>query len=411
MGKEETKTFRFEIKEFGDNGQLSGYLSTFGNIDGGGDVVERGAFRKTLQENDAFPLTWAHQAGSPASIVGAFSGREDDHGLWITGEFFDDEDSQKARRKVKQLYDRGIKIGLSIGYMAIKWVRDTIEGTPVRRLKELKLNEGALTLFPMNELALVDEIKAEWTTSFINELPDAAFAVIEPAYSGGDTEDKRARHLPHHGKNVKSPNEDSSVDLPHLRAALARMNQIRPVTDSISMSELRNKASAHLIGHAKRLEIGEWDEGEIELKPFPQEHACRLRDPEEFAEDTFRRKRDGTIFGKIKVPSTIAVIWGKLKGHAKPEDMPVPQALRFPVDDWTVETAKKWLKDNNIKYIAFEPASKTGMHSETEPPKSTQLTEPRIFSPVVEVLEQEQAAKSHLLKETIKILEEKSNRR
>ncbi|MCD6528762.1 hypothetical protein J7L06_00520 [Candidatus Bathyarchaeota archaeon] len=95
--------------------------------------------------------------------------------------------------------------------------------------------------------------EAEWTTAFINRLPDAAFAVIEPAYKRGETEDKRCRHLPHHGPDVKDPDEHSSVDLPHLRNALARMNQIKPITDSISTEELRERARRHLMRHAKAL--------------------------------------------------------------------------------------------------------------------------------------------------------------
>jgi len=93
----------------------------------------------------------------------------------------------------------------------------------------------------------------EWDTAFINDLPDAAFAVIEPAYQRGETKDKRCRHLPHHGPDVKNPNEHESVDLPHLRNALARMNQIKPVTDSISTEELRRRAREHLMRHAKAL--------------------------------------------------------------------------------------------------------------------------------------------------------------
>ncbi|HIP95822.1 MAG TPA: hypothetical protein EYH32_01260, partial [Anaerolineae bacterium] len=99
--------------------------------------------------------------------------------------------------------------------------------------------------------------KAEWTTEYINSLPDEAFAVIEPAYLEGDTEDKRARHLPHHNENVTDPDDDDTVDEPHLINALARVNQIKPITDSISAEELREKARAHLEAHAERLGIGE----------------------------------------------------------------------------------------------------------------------------------------------------------
>jgi hypothetical protein len=92
--------------------------------------------------------------------------------------------------------------------------------------------------------------------------------------------------------------------------------------------------------------------------PYPNFHSARLRNPTDFNPDTFRNTEGGTIFGHIKVPKTVQIIWGKLKGKDKEEDPPIPQALRFKIEDWEVEEAKKWLEDNNIEYILFEPAKK-----------------------------------------------------
>jgi hypothetical protein len=90
--------------------------------------------------------------------------------------------------------------------------------------------------------------------------------------------------------------------------------------------------------------------------PYPNEHAARLRDPDDFDPDSFRRTKGGKLYNSIEVPETIAIVWGKLKGKAEPEDPPLPQALRFPTKDWEADEARKWLKDNKIKYIDFEPA-------------------------------------------------------
>jgi len=92
------------------------------------------------------------------------------------------------------------------------------------------------------------------------------------------------------------------------------------------------------------------------LNPYPNEHAARLRDPGDFDPNTFRRTAGGTIYGTKTVPATISIIWGKLKTANKPADNPIPQALRFPIKNWTAAEAKKWLKDNNINFISFEPA-------------------------------------------------------
>jgi len=102
--------------------------------------------------------------------------------------------------------------------------------------------------------------------------------------------------------------------------------------------------------------------------PYPNEHSARLRDPDDFNPKTFRRVSGGTIYGKIKVPKTIDIIWGKLKGKDKPKDNPIPQALRFPTKNWTVAKAKKWLKDNNVTYEKFEPAKKEKKQSQGEAP-------------------------------------------
>ena len=104
---------------------------------------------------------------------------------------------------------------------------------------------------PTEPLGKVEE--REWDTAFINNLPDAAFAAIEPAYLRGETKDKRCRHLPHHKPNVRDPDENSTVDAPHLRNALARCGQIKPVTNSISARELRERARRHIERHAEAL--------------------------------------------------------------------------------------------------------------------------------------------------------------
>lgn len=91
---------------------------------------------------------------------------------------------------------------------------------------------------------------AKWTRKFINDLPDAAFAIIESGGKkdkDGKTEPRRLRHLPHHTDNVKSPTENSSVDLTHLRNALARAPQMK------LSGALKKRAISHLEAHAKEL--------------------------------------------------------------------------------------------------------------------------------------------------------------
>ena len=103
---------------------------------------------------------------------------------------------------------------------------------------------------------------AKWPTAYINKLPNSSFAVIEPAYLKGDTDNKNARHLPF-------KNAEGKVDLPHYRNALARVNQIKPITDSISQEELQKKAKATLNKYKhllKKEQANTENKGEIKVE-------------------------------------------------------------------------------------------------------------------------------------------------
>lgn len=78
--------------------------------------------------------------------------------------------------------------------------------------------------------------------------------------------------------------------------------------------------------------------------PYPNEHAARIIDPEKFQTNSFRRKN---------IASGIDIIIGKLKN----DNTMTIQAYRFDSEKFSVEEAKKWLKEHNIKYISFEPAA------------------------------------------------------
>jgi hypothetical protein len=76
-------------------------------------------------------------------------------------------------------------------------------------------------VFPEYELAAAEHLKAVWTARYINDLPDSAFLYVEPGGSkdaDGKTAPRSLRHFPY-------KNADGSVDLPHLRNALARIPQ------------------------------------------------------------------------------------------------------------------------------------------------------------------------------------------
>ena len=54
----EYKCFEFKVTEADssdDVGVIEGYASTFGNVDLGNDIVEKGAFKKTIKDQRGIP--------------------------------------------------------------------------------------------------------------------------------------------------------------------------------------------------------------------------------------------------------------------------------------------------------------------------------------------------------------------
>lgn len=80
--------------------------------------------------------------------------------------------------------------------------------------------------------------------------PDAAFIVEKgtPKDKDGRTL-QNGRKLPHHTKSATDPNSNSTVDLPHLRNALARVNQVK--TQYEDRTSFIKRAKSHLQAHAK----------------------------------------------------------------------------------------------------------------------------------------------------------------
>jgi hypothetical protein len=146
----ERRDFNLKIKSLDDAGTFVGLGAVYNNIDLGGDVIDPGAFSRTLSAGKSFPVLWRHDPSNPIGHAKITDSRE---GLQVAGTLMlTDPTAQKAYTFMKA----GVVKGLSIGY-------DTIQATyegDVRHLTELRLWEISCVTFPMNEQALVSGIKA-----------------------------------------------------------------------------------------------------------------------------------------------------------------------------------------------------------------------------------------------------------
>lgn len=152
------KEFAFKASDITEVGTFTGYGSVFGNVDGGGDVVEKGAFSASLErmktEERSLPMLWQHKTDEP---IGSWLGlKEDGTGLKGDGELWLDVApyARIAHRGMKA----GTVTGLSIGYIVKRETFDKKEG--VNYLHEVDLKEISPVTFPMNDLARVDAVKS-----------------------------------------------------------------------------------------------------------------------------------------------------------------------------------------------------------------------------------------------------------
>lgn len=143
--------FSVQVKEIGADGSFEGILAAYNNVDLGGDTILPGAFTKTIQEHGSeVPLLWQHDTDEPIGKLTLIDGPD---ALRVKGQLL--MDLPIAQKAYLLLKGQIIK-GLSIGYDTIK--KDVEDG--VRRLKELRLWEGSIVTFPMNQAAMVTAIKA-----------------------------------------------------------------------------------------------------------------------------------------------------------------------------------------------------------------------------------------------------------
>ena len=140
MAIRERKAVSFELESADESGEFSGYAAVFGNQDSGNDIIERGAFTKTIAENfDRIKILSQHDdcnlpIGKPLEL------REDERGLFIRGKI---SDTQKGR-DIQTLLRDGVLNELSIGYESVDFDYDGATG--VRHLKEVRLWEISVVI-------------------------------------------------------------------------------------------------------------------------------------------------------------------------------------------------------------------------------------------------------------------------
>jgi len=222
-----------ELKE--DGGIVKGYASTFDrDPDAYGDVVERGAFAKSLErwkalntEGKFIPLLWGHDTEDPKSNIGrVVDAVEDERGLLITAEF--DADNEKAQY-VRKLVQEGRVYQFSFAFEIRE--QGTVEledGRKANELRDLELFEVSLVQIPANQHATVEEVKSDGVIE------------LKPRIEGLTDEQreeftKAVAEATHNGLEIglKVGRRNSAKDADELRKVQSAANQILEVVNGL----------------------------------------------------------------------------------------------------------------------------------------------------------------------------------
>lgn len=186
--------------DLGD-GEFEAYASVFGNEDSYGDIVQPGAFNRTLgewkQRGDTIPVLWGHDMSDPfANIGGLTSAEEDDHGLKVRGQL--DLDNPTALQVFRLMKGRRTN-RMSFAYA----VRDSEQDGDNTLLKDLELYEVSVVQVPANDLAEVLTVKSasqallkagrslsSKNETALREARDAIDSVLSSLGDGDEDQDK-----------------------------------------------------------------------------------------------------------------------------------------------------------------------------------------------------------------------------
>lgn len=158
----EFKSYKFDLRDFdrktdargNERVRFTGYASVFGNEDSYGDVIEQGAFRKTLAENGhRVKILWQHDPYTPIGKPDAM--REDAVGLYTEG----------VLGRSQQAVDAGLLLEdeivdeLSIGFNPVKFAMREGSRSGGRALQEVRLWEYSPVTWAANDLATITGVK------------------------------------------------------------------------------------------------------------------------------------------------------------------------------------------------------------------------------------------------------------
>ena len=351
-------------------GIVEAYTNTMGVVDADGDIVSPTAFDMSIADNLPIPVLSGHDQSKLVGKVIFAQPRYiegDEYRLFTRMQMnMETEAGRDAFSNVAGDYVREWSIGFNIPKESDVEQEGSDVSTVVRRIANLDWVEVSSVIRGSSPATSTVAAKSSPVADAEKgAIPSQLTAWAEDAWDGqlmrgrikggaatlraahawvdpdGDPELKSSyKYLHHHiGRNGKG----GPANVRAITTALSNLNARRTSIPETDRRGVYNHLARHLREAGRRpseLRSADPPDGS---KPYPNFHACRMREPDEFNEF---RTGDSTIGDK-----PVKVLYGR---EMETGDWAIA-SYRFPADDWTETEARAFCTDHDG--IKFEPAT------------------------------------------------------
>lgn len=158
-------------------GIVKGYGSVFGNVDSDGDVINKGAYKKTIEENgNRVKYLYQHDMDKPLGKIVKLA--EDDKGLYFEAEI----PKTTLGKDVIELMKAGVITENSVGILPIQ--KDN--SGEYRQLNEVKLYEISAVTLAANDQAILLDVKGNYDREKVLKRYDNLVKVIRKGQISDD---------------------------------------------------------------------------------------------------------------------------------------------------------------------------------------------------------------------------------
>ena len=158
-------------------GIVKGYGSVFGNVDSDGDIINKGAYKKTIEENgNRVKYLYQHDMDKPLGKIVKLG--EDDKGLYFEAEI----PKTTLGKDVIELMKAGVITENSVGILPIQ--KDN--SGEYRQLNEVKLYEISAVTIAANDQAILLDVKGNYDREKVLKRYDNLVKVIRKGQISDD---------------------------------------------------------------------------------------------------------------------------------------------------------------------------------------------------------------------------------